>query len=253
MLGCEWSLENPNYPESLLGGATVSAPVGPAPEDSLDRQLAAHALAIVEGPGADLIGTLRADEIIKLREFGKEVFLLQELFVSSAPRSEAAHANALARASSDYWDEICKYLRRTRPHMAKEPTRIAIFLREHTPRIAMATERAFSMGLTVAARIGMALTPGVKDIEKDDRALLAQSVSLDFVFYRKSESFKELKGVVPLRGWVSIDSRRSTSTSRAKNPGPEQSSVHRSPLPEERARPRSPGSSRIVWTPAWGW
>ena len=208
ILGCEWSLQDVSYPERLLEGSeAVSVPGDEWTYGGLSEELSKYALAIVEGEGAGLVGSLTGKEILRLRESAQEVFLLQELFETSDRSPRLALARALAQASASYWTEITKYIARTRPNAAREPTRLAIFLREHAPRTAGAAERFFSMGLSAVARIAMALTPLAKEVDPGDRALIAQHVSLDFVFFQKTEAIKELRSIVPLRGWVSVDRR----------------------------------------------
>ncbi|HEY9473632.1 MAG TPA: hypothetical protein VIS06_07250 [Mycobacteriales bacterium] len=219
LLGCDWSTDLDGDPERLLGGAPTWA--APEPEGLLTPDaLAERALRVVDGPGADLIGTLTAEEILELREFGGELFQLQELFTarSSADPVGALEA-ALVEASAVYWSRICAHLRRTRPTLSQQRTRIAIFLRRHLPNLALLAERFATVGLSSLVTVALDTLPGTRSLDQDTRRTMASKVSLDFVFFTDkggdSDSLRALREAMPARTWVTPDIRPGNSSNVA--------------------------------------
>jgi hypothetical protein len=206
LLGCDWPEARSETPEELLGNPAES---GSVDDRALNEQaLAKQALRIIDSPGADLIASLSGDEIIELRRYADELFKLQEVF--EAPVSDPGRAleDAIGDSAAAYWDQICSYLRRTRPNMTRQRTRIGIFLREHLPNVSRVAERFVTVGLTSVVRVALDIVPGIKGLSETSRDLIARHISLDFVFFSESAGMKELRRVMPERGWVAPDMRQ---------------------------------------------
>lgn len=207
LLGCDWSGTQSESPEKLLGNAVESkrAEAQSLSEQSLTRQ----ALRIVDGPGADLIASLTGNEILELRRYADELFKLQEIY--EAPASGAVTAttfeDTIGDAAAAYWDNLCSYLRRTRPNMTRQRTRIGIFMRKNLPSISRVAEKFVTVGLSSIVRVALDLIPGTGSLSDASRDIIAQHFSLDFVFFSESPGLKELRSSLPTRGWVAPDMR----------------------------------------------
>jgi hypothetical protein len=206
LLACDWPEAPSKSPEVLLGNTSQSEQI----DGKLlsERALAQQALRIIDGPGADLIASLTGEEVIELRGFADELFKLQEVFEEPAYGRATNFEEAIGNASAEYWDRICSYLRRTRPNMTRESTRIGIFLRRHLPAISRIAERFVTVGLSSVVKVALDVTPGVRTLSESSRDIIAQHISLDFVFFGKSEGLKQLQSSMPKRGWMAPDMRQ---------------------------------------------
>jgi hypothetical protein len=199
LLGCDWSNEGGLQPEQMLGND--AGLIGENLED-----FTKVASGIVEGPGVELLGTLTSEEILGLREKATELFQLQELVQYRGDQSQDLD-EGIADASVAYWEEICSYLRRSRPRLALGRTKVGIFLRRKLPRLSQFAERMVRTGLTTLAEVSIENLPVLKNLDSRKRAKVTRLISLEFVFFTDGDRLRALKRSFPSRSWVTVDAR----------------------------------------------
>jgi hypothetical protein len=181
------ALRQPNSsPIVYVGGQPSIIP-------SLQEKMLGH----IESPGLSLIGTLSAQDILKLREAGKELFQLRELRLEDPSEMQRRVTELLLK----YWDTICAYIRTTRPVLASDATKLAIFMRRDLPTLSNWGAHAATFAIDLGLDIAGVVFPGLAVSDKV-RGRLHDLLSLRLLFYGSSNQMRNLKKAMPEASWL---------------------------------------------------
>ncbi|HZO67476.1 MAG TPA: hypothetical protein VFB74_20955 [Kribbellaceae bacterium] len=205
LLGSDWSEEGEPLAERVLAPKHRTDAGTRALPSEAELVEAAHRL--VEAPSPELLAGLSADEILALRAHAREMFEIQShIEVNSPAEVDTALVRAMVDAAASYWEKVCAHVRSTRPHLALQPTRLGIFLRENLPSVSRIAERFATSGLATIAEVAVNLIPGVS-LSTESRQALLRHVSLEFVFFVESDRMRQIRQLYPRRGWIAPDAR----------------------------------------------
>jgi hypothetical protein len=211
VLGSDWdSGQGAGLAEAVLANGRIEPR---RPDPRLDaRELMEAAYRMVEGAPPDLLAALRFEEIMELREHGRELFEIQSYFeLSDARDPDDALAAALADCAADYWQRVCDHLRVTRPHLAVKSTRLGIFLRRRIPGLSRAAEQFATAGLSTLTEVVISSLPVVGGrLGEESKRRILRHANVEFVFFAESSRMRELRNFYPYRGWISSDTRSIT-------------------------------------------
>jgi hypothetical protein len=167
---------------------------------SLDEVLE-RADTILDGPSLAILGRLRPDEIAQLRVSGESYFALLEL--SRDPdfwaRSHAEFGPMLVRAATNYWSEVCAYIRTKYSLLVERPTALALFV-GYDPGAMRGANDVFSLAVDAGADVAASLVPGGREIAEVARKVL-KPVKLRFLFLTPTEEFRRITKVLPRSFW----------------------------------------------------
>lgn len=163
---------------------------------AFEKFLKDQALAHIDIPGLALLGSLTAVDIMELREQGQNYWQLSELQITNLEELSRRSTEAIV----SYWDHIAAYIRRHRPALATDHTRLAVFLRRNFPRITAKLAAAVTVTIDFAFHAAGAFTPG--SLNDELRTKLRDALSLKFLFYRASREYRSLKAIMPTDTWL---------------------------------------------------
>ncbi len=155
-----------------------------------------RALRSTEAPGLALLGTLAIDDILALREAGASLSQLRDV-----PADIAEIQRRVIDGYMSYWRTICDYLRKHREPVARDSTRIAVFLRRHLPTISHYTSKTASFAIDLGVDALGLILPGLA-LSDESKKRLRDLLSLRFLFVGDSAEMKSLMKAIPAHSWL---------------------------------------------------
>ncbi len=164
----------------------------------------AEPIVTIDSPGLELIGTLNAEEIIRLREDARDLFLMVDLMKDQLDEALLHQLrDNYVEAISRYWDRICHYLRKSRPNLSHRRTKIGVFAYDHLPIIPHWAQRYSSFFFDIGLDLLDNLVFKLQNISPDLHDRILDLLSLRFLFYGDNEAMSQLRHAIPKHSWLS--------------------------------------------------
>lgn len=170
-------------------------------ESSMLSMIIENADDILDAPSLSILGLLSPDEIVQLREMGRQYFELLQLAQDPLYIMSTKDFNTrFYLAISEYWKAIVEYLRITHQSSAQKPSKLGIFFGNLSLPIDTITKETFSFAINVGTNIADSKYPGTKELKEQlDKA--SKKLFVRFLFWGDTEELKKIKSVIPNRAW----------------------------------------------------
>jgi len=165
-------------------------------------QILQSATKTLEGPSLALIASLKPEEILEIRKEANGLFQLYEYIdrCQSIETMMELRDNFL-EALINYWNDICNYLRNTRPLLTQKRTKLGVFTRDKIPHQIAFSKKYISFAINLAFDF-FKIKIADKVNDKDANELM-NTTYFRMLFFTDTHAMKQLDTLFPRRNWQS--------------------------------------------------